>query len=82
MDFNELCALLSDYFDEELSADICEEIRELICDDCCCQTMFNTFDKTLHLCNALCHEELDVPEDVHIELIECLHIEIEKDQEF
>ena len=76
MEIRNLCDLLSDYFDEELEPGICAEIEQVICEDCCCRILFNTFDKTLRLCRELCCEELDVPENIHTHLYEYLEIEI------
>ncbi len=81
MDFDELWELLSDYFDEELESDICEEIDELINEDYCCSVLFNTFNKTLDLLREFEEEEIEVPEDVHRELYEVLRIEIKKKNE-
>ena len=76
MEFTSFCNLLSDYFDNELDPGICAEIEQVICEDCCCQTLFNTFDKTLKLCKELCCEELDVPEKIQTSLYEYLEIQI------
>ncbi len=78
MDFERLFELLSDYFDEELESQICNEIRELISEDFCCKSLFNTFNKTLDLCREMEAEEIEVPEGVHIRLYESLRIEIRK----
>lgn len=82
MDFKDFCEFLSDYFDHELESDMCAEIDELVCDDCFCKAMFDTFDKTLDLCRQIEEEMMEVPEDVHIHLCEILKIEIRKKQDF
>ncbi len=80
IDFNKLCQLLTDYFDEELESDICAEIDELVSEDFGCKVLFNTFNKTLQLCKEM-EEEIEVPEEVHIKLYEFLKIEIKKEEE-
>lgn len=77
IDFEELLRLLSDYFDEELEANICEEIDQLIHEDLWWQAFFNTFNKTMELCREM-EEEMEVPKDVHIQLFESLRIEIRR----
>lgn len=77
MDYKELFELLSDYFDEELESEICAEIDRLRCEDSCCDVLFNTFNKTLDLCEEF-EEEIEVPEEIHIKLYESLKIEIIK----
>ena len=81
MDFERLFELLSDYFDEELESEICNEIDELISEDPCCKTLFNTFSRTLDLCRETEAEEIEVPEEVHITLYESLRIEIRRKRE-
>lgn len=80
IDFRRLCELLTDYFDEELESDICAEIDELVSEDFGCKVLFNTFNKTLQLCEEM-EEEIEVPEEVHIRLYEFLKIEIRKEEE-
>jgi hypothetical protein len=80
IDFKRLCELLTDYFDEELESDICSEIDELVSEDFGCKVLFNTFNKTLQLCEEM-EEEIEVPEEVHIRLYEFLKIEIRKEEE-
>ena len=82
MDLEELFELLSDYIDKELESDICSEIDELINEDLYCNSLFNTFNKTLDLCREFESEEIEVPEEVHIKLYEYLRIEISKEEEF
>ena len=81
MDFERLFELLSDYLDRELESEICAEIDELIREDSCCKTLFNTFNKTLDLCREMETEEVEVPEGVHIRLYESLRIEIRRERE-
>ena len=81
MDFERLFELLSDYFDEELEPEICSEIDELICEDSCCKTLFNTFNRTLDLCRKMEAEEIEVPGEVHIRLYEYLRIEVRRKRE-
>jgi len=78
IDFEKLFELLSDYFDEELEDDICAEIDELVSEDFCSKVFFNTFAKTIELCREIEAEEVEVPEEVHIQLYEFLEIEIKK----
>lgn len=80
IDFKRLCELLTDYFDEQLESDICAEIDELVSEDFGCKVLFNTFNKTLQLCEEM-EEEIEVPEEVHIKLYEFLKIEIRKEEE-
>jgi len=80
IDFKRLCELLTDYFDEELESDICSEIDELVSEDFGCKVLFNTFNKTLQLCEEM-EEEIEVPEEVHIRLYEFLKIEIRREEE-
>lgn len=82
IDFEELFRLLSDYFDEELEFDICAEIDRLISEDFISQVFFNTFNKTLELCQEMEAEEMEVPEEIHIRLYEFLRIEISEEEEF
>ncbi|MFC2061779.1 RNA polymerase sigma factor, partial [Elusimicrobiota bacterium] len=79
MDFIKFCRLLSDYCDSELSFDICSEIEEFMHEECICKTMFNTFQRTIELCNEL--EEMEVPQQIHIELHRTLHIIIETEDD-
>ncbi len=81
MDFKKLSELLSDYFDEELESDICAEIDELVNEDSCCRSLFNTFNKTLDLCKELEAEEIAFSEEMHIRFYEFLKIEIRKEKE-
>lgn len=76
IDFEKLISLLSEYIDEELERDICDEIDELMNEDICCRYMFNTLEKTVDLCHEI--EIFDVPEEVHIELYRVIKIEIDK----
>lgn len=78
MDYLMLCELLSNYFDDELERDICEEIDLLIEENFACQSLFNTFNKTLELCLEMEEEEFEVPEEVHIRLFEFIRIETSK----
>lgn len=78
IDLEKLCELLSEYFDEELAPDVCAEIDELICEDSCCEVLFNTFHRTIQLCREFEAEEIEVPEEVHIRLCQSLKIEIKK----
>ncbi len=81
IDFKKLCELLTDYFDEELESDICSEIDELVSEDFGCRVLFNTFNKTLQLCKEMEEEQIEVPEEIHIELYEFLKLEMEKEEE-
>lgn len=77
IDLKELCELLSDYFDEELDSDICDEVEKLMDRDFRCESLCNTFSKTIELCRELEEEEeMDVPEEIHIQLHEFLRVEI------
>jgi len=78
IDFDKLCELLSDYFDEELEHDICAEIDELVSEDFCSEVLFNTFAKTIEWCREIEGEEIEVPEEVRVRLYEFLEIEIRK----
>lgn len=82
MDFERLFELLSDYFDEELESEICNEVDELVSEDSCCRSLFNTFNKTLDLFREMEAEEAEVPEEIHIRLYESLRIEIRRKTEF
>jgi N-glycosylase/DNA lyase len=79
IDFEEFWSLLSDYFDEELDRDICEEIDEFMGEDIFCENLFNTFRRTVDMCREI--EMIDVPEEVHRELYTFLKIQIEIEQE-
>jgi len=81
IDFKKLCQLLTDYFDEELESDISAEIDELVSEDFGCKVLFNTFNKTLQLCEEMEEEEIEIPEEVHIRLYEFLKIEIREEEE-
>ena len=78
MDYHKLFLLMSDYFDHELERDIFDEMEEMIHDDLCCQSFFNTFCKTLDLCDQIEAEEIEVPQYVHIQLYRIIQIEIKK----
>jgi len=78
MDFKRLCELLSDYFDEELESDICAGIEELVSEDPFCEVLFNTFNRTIKLCEEWEQEKIEVPEEVHIRLHRFLKLEIRK----
>jgi len=65
--FNEM----EDFF----SADIFEEMEDMIQKDSCYNTLFNTLCKTIDLCHEIVEKE--VPEDVHENLFRILDIEIE-----
>ncbi len=81
IDFKKLCQLLSDYVDGELESDICAEVDELVSEDFVCKVLFDTFSKTIELIKEIEAEEIEIPEDVHISLLEVLRIEIEKKEE-
>lgn len=78
MDIERFYTLLSEYFDEELEAGLCRDIEELISSDSCCEAVFNTFSRTLELCEEIQIEETDVPEEVHISLYKSLRIEVKR----
>jgi len=81
IDFKKLCRLLSDYFDGELESDICAEVDELVSEDFGCKVLFDTFNKTIELIKEMESEEIEIPEEVHISLLEFLRIEIEEEGE-
>ncbi|MFH1784017.1 MAG: hypothetical protein ABH868_03875 [bacterium] len=81
MDFKNFCQFLSDYMENELEADICRDMEELMGEDFCCRCMLKTFNKTLELCREMEQEMIEVPEHVHIRLYEVLHIEIQENED-
>jgi hypothetical protein len=76
MNIKELCRLLSEYCDHDLSTDICREVDRVISSDCECRSLYNTFRETIQLCHQV--EEVEVPRRVHIRLYQTLHIKIRK----
>jgi hypothetical protein len=78
MEYKDFCDFLSAYLDRELDADICAEIDQMLEEDCYCQSLFDTFDKTIWLCQQIEQEMIDVPEEVHIRLIQVIRTEVRK----
>lgn len=78
IDFDELFQLLSDYFDEDLEAQLCAEIDQMFNEELWFHSFFNTFHRTIDLCYELESEEIEVPQETHIQLFEVLRIEMAK----
>lgn len=76
MNCEDIYLLLSDYFDEELDSEICDGIEEHISTCRYCESLFDTFSKTLDLCKEI--ELLEVPQEVHIRISRSIRIEIKK----
>ena len=74
IDFEQFWQMLSDYIDEELEKDIYEEFDDMICEVAECEHLFNTLQKTLHICHEM--EMVEVPEEVHVELHRVLQVEM------
>jgi hypothetical protein len=73
VNIKDLSQLLSDFFEEDLDPVIAREINELICKDCHCRTLFNTFVKTIYLCREI--KEIDIPISTRLKLFQSLGIE-------
>ena len=78
MEFKDFYDFLSDYIDHELEADICAEIDQMVEEDYYCHSLFATFDKTVWLCCQVEREMIEVPQEVHIQLIRIIRTEIKK----
>ena len=74
IDCSNMCQVLSDYIDGELSDELCHRIEEHMAGCEHCRVVFDTTNKTI----LLCHDaavETELPEDVHERLVETLHLE-------
>lgn len=71
---NNLCDVLSDYIDGELSEELCRRIEEHMAGCEHCRVVFDTTNKTILLCHDAAHET-EVPEDVRGRLVETFHLE-------
>ena len=67
--------LISEYFDSDKDFDINAEIERFIYDDPDVRAFFNNFDKTLQLCNQIEADQLNVPDAIHVQLIQSLRVE-------
>jgi len=66
MDIDKFCRLLSDFMDGELENGICDEMKVRMQDDSCCESLYNTFSRTLDMCHEI--QPVELPEDIHSEL--------------
>jgi len=71
---NNLCQVLSDYIDGELSDELCHRIEEHMAGCEHCRVVFDTTNKTILLCHDAARET-ELPTDVRERLVETLHLE-------
>jgi hypothetical protein len=70
--------LLSAYFDERFDWTIHSEVDRFLLDDPEVRAFFNTLNKTIELYQKIEVEELNVPEQIHIQLYQVLKKEHSK----
>ena len=74
IDCNNLCEVLSDYIDGELSDELCCRIEEHMAGCEHCRVVLDTTNRTILLCHDAARET-ELPEDVRERLVETLHLE-------
>ena len=75
MDCKEIFEGLSEYIDEELSAETCAEIQEHLKDCYNCRVVINTLKKTVSLYHTIPEEEM--PGEVRQRLYKTIRVEKE-----